>query len=334
MSTKVSKTVLITGGNGALGSQIAFAIAKAHPDVFFILTARRDNDVQAQKISTQLHNQGVTAFEFLTLDLGRFASVKTFAAKVTEKVRSGNIPPIAVQVNSAAYSSYIVDEKTQDGFDPVYQTNVLSSFLLTTLLLKGAFQMEKGKPRGKVINITSETVTLGKADFFDTWGPTEKNPIGSHLSIMQGLTRYGSSKLIGDIAMYTLKEKMLKAGVNSVNIFSLDPGGMNSNSNLSRGSMPTALQVSATILSFLGPIVRCFQKSLINHPRVPAAAVAQAAFDASTEGGAKEVYYVLDDEIGLKRISKAMEEHKDKVLEQVLRDTGITLEQLLVWPEK
>ncbi|OQU94970.1 hypothetical protein CLAIMM_01244 [Cladophialophora immunda] len=332
MPIKPSKTVLITGGNGALGSHIAFAIAKAHPEAFFVLTARRENDVQAQKISTQLRDEGVTAFEFLTLDLTRFASVRAFAAKVSEKVRSGKIPPIAVQVNSAAFSSYEMDGKTDDGFDPVYQTNVLSPFLLTALLLKGAFQKDQGAARGKVINITSETVSLGKVDFFDTWGPTEKNPLGSRLSIMQGLTRYGSSKLMADLAMYTLREKMWKAGIKSVNIFSLDPGGMNHSSNLSRGTMPAALQLSATVLSYLGPLARRFHKSIINHPRVPAAAVAKVAFDASTEGGDKDVYFVLDDEIGLTRVSKAMQEHKDRVLERVLRETGTTIEQFTVWP--
>ncbi|OAP63707.1 hypothetical protein AYL99_02934 [Fonsecaea erecta] len=332
MSPKPSKTVLITGGNGALGSHIAFAIAKAHPEVFFILTARRDNDVQAKKISTQLRDEGVTAFEFLTLDLARFASVRAFAAKVAEKVQSGNTPPIVVQVNSAAYSSYQMDEKTGDGFDPVYQTNVLSPILLTALLLKGAFQMDRGTPRGKVINITSQSVSLGKVDFFDTWGPTEQNPVGSRLPFMQGLTRYGSSKLLADLVMYTVREKMLKAGIESVNIFSLDPGGMHHNSNLSRGTMPTVMQFTATVLSILGPLARRFQKSIINHPRVPAAAVAKTAFDASTEGGNKEVYFVLDDEIGLTRISKAMQEHQDEVLERVLRETGISIEQFTAWP--
>jgi mannan polymerase II complex ANP1 subunit len=209
MSAKPSKTVLITGGNGALGSHIAFEIAKTHPEAFFILTSRRENDVQAQKITAQLHSKGVTAFEFLTLNLASFASVKAFAAKVAEKVRSKTIPPVAVQVNSAAYSSYEMDEKTVDGFDPVYQTNVLSPFLLTVLLLEAAFQMVDGAPRGKIIYITSETVSMGKVDFFDSWGPTEQMPVGSSLPVMQGLTRYGSSKLLGDLTMYTLREKLL-----------------------------------------------------------------------------------------------------------------------------
>jgi NAD(P)-dependent dehydrogenase (short-subunit alcohol dehydrogenase family) len=209
MSAKPSQTVLITGGNGALGSHIAFEIVKTHPEAFFILTSRRENDAQAQKITAQLHSKGVTAFEFLTLNLASFASVKAFAAKVAEKVRSKTIPPVAVQVNSAAYSSYEMDAKTVDGFDPVYQTNVLSPFLLTVLLLEEAFQMVDGAPRGKIIYITSETVSMGKVDFFDSWGPTEQMPVGSSLPVMQGLTRYGSSKLLGDLTMYTLREKLL-----------------------------------------------------------------------------------------------------------------------------
>src|SRR6202000_3267998 len=85
MSTKPSKTVLITGGNGVLGSHIAFDIAKAHPEVFFILTARRPDDAQAESIAAQLRDKGITAFEFLTLDLSSFALVKAFAAEVIKK---------------------------------------------------------------------------------------------------------------------------------------------------------------------------------------------------------------------------------------------------------
>lgn len=209
MSANPSITVLITGGNGALGSHIAFEIAKSHPEAFFLLTARREHDSQADKISTQLNEKGVKEFDFLPLDLSSFESVKAFAAKVTEKVQQKAIPPIAVQINSAAYSSFVMDEKTKDNFDPVYQINVLSPFLLTVLLLKGAFQQSStGAPQGRVINIASETVSIGKLDFFNTWGPTEKNPPGSKLSIIQGLTRYGSSKLLADITMYSLKEKL------------------------------------------------------------------------------------------------------------------------------
>jgi hypothetical protein len=103
---------------------------------------------------------------------------------------------------------------------------------------------------------------------------------------------------------------------------------MNHNSNLSRGSTPTALQVSANILSFLGPLARLFQKSIINHPRVPAAAVAKAAFDPTSKRNDEEVYFVLDDKIGLQRIEKAMQEHKEEFFEQVLRDTGVSVEQI------
>jgi hypothetical protein len=103
---------------------------------------------------------------------------------------------------------------------------------------------------------------------------------------------------------------------------------MNHNSNLSRGKMPTALKLSANVLGVLGPLVRLFKKSLINHPSVPAAAVAKAAFDASTEGGEKQVYFMLDEQIGLERIAKAMAEHKEKVFEQVLKDTGISVDRI------
>lgn len=102
---------------------------------------------------------------------------------------------------------------------------------------------------------------------------------------------------------------------------------MNHNSNLSRGTTPAALRLTANVLSILGPLVRLFQKSIINHPSVPAAAVAKVALSASTERD-KGVYFVLDNEIGLTRIETAMHEHKERVFEQVLKDAGIKTQQI------
>ena len=95
-------------------------------------------------------------------------------------VRLQKIPPIAVQINSAAYSSFKVDQKTNDGFDPVYQTNVLSPFLLTVLLVAGAFQTTNGTPCGSIISVTSETVSMGQADFFRSWDQQSKTRWGQN----------------------------------------------------------------------------------------------------------------------------------------------------------
>lgn len=103
---------------------------------------------------------------------------------------------------------------------------------------------------------------------------------------------------------------------------------MNNNSNLARGTMPAALSLSASILSLVGPVARLFQKSIINHPRVPAAAVAKAAFDPSTEGADKDFYFVLDSQIGMKRIEKAMREHKTEVFDRILKDAGVSAEEI------
>ena len=59
MDPPATRTVLITGGNGILGSQTAHKIAKSQPGVFFLLTARKPNDANAQAVSEQLRTMGV-----------------------------------------------------------------------------------------------------------------------------------------------------------------------------------------------------------------------------------------------------------------------------------
>jgi hypothetical protein len=103
---------------------------------------------------------------------------------------------------------------------------------------------------------------------------------------------------------------------------------MHSNSNLSRGNGPLVLRTAAVVLSFLGPLVRLLQKSAINHPDVPAAALAKMAFDTSLEGSEKEVYFVLDDQVGFERIQKAMEQNKDEAFDKVLKDSAVSSDLL------
>jgi hypothetical protein len=161
MASTPIRSVLITGGNGVLGSHTAFKIVASQLEVFLILTARRPNDSNAQAVSEEMRSMGVESFEFFVVDLSSFSSVRKFASTIEQRVQAGKIPPIEIIINSAAYSSYVMDARTGDDFDPVLQTNVLSPFLLSVLLLGTSFAKDGNAPNGKVIDVTSETVGIG-----------------------------------------------------------------------------------------------------------------------------------------------------------------------------
>jgi hypothetical protein len=97
----------------------------------------------------------------------------------------------------------------------------------------------------------------------------------------------------------------------------------NSNTTLSRGSFPLILWTLQRILSFLQPILRHLKKNLINDASVPADALSKVAFDKSTEGTDKEVYFILDDEVGLRSIGPIVKAKGGTVLERIMKDAGI-----------
>lgn len=211
MATPLIGTVIITGGNGALGSEIAVAIAKTQPLVHLLLAARNVQDESVQQVADKIRLIGPRSVEIARLDLADFNSVTTFARLTVERVQRKTIPPIMVLINSAATLSYARDEFTKDGYDPVYQVNCLSPFLLTVSLLEG-FRASGSL----VLNIGCSTISDGRLDYFDTNGAKgEKSRSGAALSAKEGNIRFGSSKLLMSVAMYALRRSLHQVSISS-----------------------------------------------------------------------------------------------------------------------
>lgn len=213
MGSALRGTVIITGGNGSLGSETALAIATAQPFVHLLLTARNLASESVKQVSEKLRALGPRSFEIAKVDLASFASVKAFAAHTVDRVTRKEIPPVEVLLNSAAASSFVVDNRTADGYDLVYQTNCLSPFLLTVSLLE-AFRDKRAGGGGKVINVGSAAIGMGRLDYFQTQNALWEKKKGTQLGTKEGLTRYGSSKLRMNAAMYALRRSLVIVGRN------------------------------------------------------------------------------------------------------------------------
>ena len=204
MATPLRGTVLITGAAGSLGSKIALQIARLHPFVHLLLTAR---DVWSQRvadISEEIRSLGPRSFEIAGLDLASFHSIRKFTRNTVERVRTGDIPSIQLLINCAAVASFKADAFTEDGFDLVYQTNCLGPFSLTVNLLE-AFRVNGGGNGTRIINIGSSMMSMGKLDYFDNY---IRKKVDSPLGVREGLVRYGSSKLLLNAAMYALRRSL------------------------------------------------------------------------------------------------------------------------------
>jgi retinol dehydrogenase-12 len=141
------KTVLITGATGGIGLETARALAKLGARV--VLGAR--DAVRVQAVAREIAAAGGSA-ETLDVDLASFASVRRAAGRFSDAHAS-----LDVLVNNAgiAMRERLV---TEDGHERTWQTNFLSHFLLTRLLLP---KLRAGaKPR--IVNVSSEAHRTGR----------------------------------------------------------------------------------------------------------------------------------------------------------------------------
>lgn len=200
MATPLTGTVIITGGNGSLGSEIALTIAKTQPLVHLLLLVREvTHDESVHQVAEKIRLIGPRSLEIVKLDLTSMEEVAIFARHTVQRVLDGIIPPIVALINSAATLSFVDNGPTKDGFDPVYQVNCLAPFLLTVNLLEG-FKM-KGSI---VLNIGCSAFSEGQLDYFDLHPPQGR----STLSAREGKLRFGSSKLLMSAAMYALRRSL------------------------------------------------------------------------------------------------------------------------------
>ncbi|KAE9370833.1 putative retinol dehydrogenase 12 [Stipitochalara longipes BDJ] len=200
------RTFLITGtSTGSVGAKTALCLAAGHPSTILLLGRSLP---KIQPIINQIHTiSPETTVQYIPLLLTSLSSVRSAASTI---LTDSSIPTIDVLINSAGVMACPYS-KTEDGFESQWQTNFLSHFLLSNLLMPKL--LLSSYPR--VINVSSSAHLVSDILYSDSGfsdGETY-NPI----------LAYAQSKTANILFSVELSRRLGERGVQS---FALHPGAV------------------------------------------------------------------------------------------------------------
>jgi NAD(P)-dependent dehydrogenase (short-subunit alcohol dehydrogenase family) len=193
----MQKIALITGGNAGIGKETAIGIAKTGATVIIACRNEQRGLAAVEEIKKASNNNNV---ELLLMDLASLKSVHKAVEEFKKRFKQ-----LHILVNNAGVFLRHREE-TEDGFEKTFQTNYLSHFLLTHLLLDTL----KASAPARIIIVASKH--SGIKINFDDLQTTQKYKF---------LKAVGPTKL--GLIMFT-KELAKKLEGSGVTVNSLHPG--------------------------------------------------------------------------------------------------------------
>ncbi|MEM8717996.1 MAG: SDR family NAD(P)-dependent oxidoreductase [Cyanobacteria bacterium P01_G01_bin.39] len=327
------KTVIITGGNSGLGYHCAQRLA-LDPDLHLIL-ACRNGEKAASAVSELKKASNTQQIESMTLDLASLESIRSFAAKFSDRTLASrfngsqtrnalahNLPPLGAIVCNAGVQFIQRQTYTQDGFDTTFGVNHLGHFLLVNLLLSQLV------PPARIIFVSSDTHDSSKTTGMPA--PYWRNPqLMAHpeqdpnlktkdIGTM-GRIAYTTSKLCNVLCAYELARRLQQQNLSTqsqtitVNVF--NPGLM-PGSGLAQDYTATAKFVWNNIL----PILRKFVPN-VNTMEQSGKALARLVTDPELANITGKYFS------GLKMIDSAAETYDESKAKQ-LWNASVQLTQL------
>jgi NAD(P)-dependent dehydrogenase (short-subunit alcohol dehydrogenase family) len=199
------KYCIVTGGNNGIGFEIVKSLAQqGAANVVIACRSVEKGQATAKAILDEIKSSSETKVEAMKLDLSSLKSVEDFAKEYLAKKY-----PLHFLFNNAGVTHELVPmTPTADGFDPVWQTNFLGHFLLTSLL----FPVLKESAPARIVQTSSvmHELASSKIDFKVTAKTAKKS-------------RYGASKLAMILFSYEFQRRFKDSGVQSIVIH---PGGV------------------------------------------------------------------------------------------------------------
>ena len=196
------KITIVTGSNTGIGKTTALGLARQGAQVVLAVRDVAKGEAARAEIAAQCKNERDDGVVVMPLDLGDFASIRSFAAAFAQR-----FPRLDVLVNNAGVSPR-KRTVTKDGLESTFGVNHVGTALLTLELVP---LLEKSAP-SRVVIVSSDLHYRGKMQ----WSDLQQ----SH-GRFRGLAAYNQSKLANVLFANALARRLAGKGV-TVN--ALHPG--------------------------------------------------------------------------------------------------------------
>jgi NAD(P)-dependent dehydrogenase (short-subunit alcohol dehydrogenase family) len=149
------RSALVTGASSGIGEAVCEGLARAGARVHMLVRDRERGRQAQARIARRLGAPATeSSLELAICDLAETESIRAFAADL-----AATEDELAVLVNNAGV---LLEkrERTSDGIERTFATNVLGPFMLTELLLP---MLRRGHP-GRVVNVSSGGMYTARLD--------------------------------------------------------------------------------------------------------------------------------------------------------------------------
>ncbi|CCG83805.1 protein of unknown function [Taphrina deformans PYCC 5710] len=228
------KVIVVTGGNAGIGLETTRELFNKGAKIYIACRSQQKAEEAIKNIKETALSETTGEVLYLPLDLMSFASVRQFATQFSAAEER-----LDVLINNAGIMA--VDYKlTKDGCDQQLQTNHLSPFLLTHLLMPKL--SHSGDPR--IVNVSS----IAHARYFKNSPDNFESFEHVNGELGGPWPRYGQSKISNILFANELAKRHPSIMSNSCH-----PGIIDTGLYSHLGVMSTFMNVFATVGAFLRP---------------------------------------------------------------------------------
>ncbi|KAJ7782022.1 hypothetical protein DFH07DRAFT_792336 [Mycena maculata] len=152
------RVCIVTGGNSGVGKETIRVLLNHNAKVYMASRSQSKAKIAIEDLKEQTGKEAL----FLQLDLGDLKTIKASADEFLQKESE-----LHILFNNGGVMMPPVEERTSDGYDLQFGTNVLGPFYFTKLLTPALLEGAKSSPDGKarVVNTSSGMHMLNRLHF-------------------------------------------------------------------------------------------------------------------------------------------------------------------------